>query len=125
MIDISASVVANGSLKILRKAVEFLHQFNDALVGVLGPFQSSVDFVDIGLMVFGVVNLGTEAVEDPDQIASQIRSVLHHAGPEKVQVAPDCGMKFLSRDAARSKLAAMVAGAKIVRAELADKSGEN
>ena len=34
-------------------------------------------------------------------------------------IAPDCGMKYLSRETAFGKLKAMVDGAKIVRAELA------
>ena len=40
--------------------------------------------------------------------------------PEGLQVeAPDCGMKYLSRDLAFAKLEAMVAGARLVSAELA------
>jgi 5-methyltetrahydropteroyltriglutamate--homocysteine methyltransferase len=37
---------------------------------------------------------------------------------ERVVVAPDCGMKYITRDVALGKLKAMVAGADIVRAEL-------
>jgi hypothetical protein len=33
-------------------------------------------------------------------------------------VAPDCGMKYLTRDVAFAKLVAMVRGAELVRAEL-------
>jgi len=33
-------------------------------------------------------------------------------------VTPDCGMKYLPRDVAFGKLAALVAGAELVRAEL-------
>jgi 5-methyltetrahydropteroyltriglutamate--homocysteine methyltransferase len=33
-------------------------------------------------------------------------------------IAPDCGMKYLPRDAAFGKMKAMVDGAKLVRAEL-------
>ena len=36
-----------------------------------------------------------------------------------VIVAPDCGMKYLPRDVAFGKMQAMVAGAKIMREELA------
>jgi 5-methyltetrahydropteroyltriglutamate--homocysteine methyltransferase len=37
---------------------------------------------------------------------------------ERLIVAPDCGMKYLTRDVAFAKLAAMVRGAALVRAEL-------
>jgi 5-methyltetrahydropteroyltriglutamate--homocysteine methyltransferase len=38
--------------------------------------------------------------------------------PERVIVAPDCGMKYLSRELAFAKLSAMVEGAEIVRREI-------
>jgi 5-methyltetrahydropteroyltriglutamate--homocysteine methyltransferase len=41
----------------------------------------------------------------------------------KLVIAPDCGMKYLPREVAFGKMKAMVAGAKIVRAELAKTSG--
>jgi 5-methyltetrahydropteroyltriglutamate--homocysteine methyltransferase len=39
--------------------------------------------------------------------------------PENVIVAPDCGMKYLPREVAFGKMRAMVAGAKLLRAEYA------
>jgi 5-methyltetrahydropteroyltriglutamate--homocysteine methyltransferase len=38
---------------------------------------------------------------------------------ERLVVAPDCGMKYLTREAAFGKLKALAEGAKIVRKELA------
>jgi len=38
--------------------------------------------------------------------------------PERLVPAPDCGMKYLPRERAVAKLAALVAGARIVRAEV-------
>ena len=38
--------------------------------------------------------------------------------PDKIVVAPDCGMKYLPRDVAFGKMKAMVDGAAIVREEL-------
>lgn len=70
-------------------------------------------------VVLGVLDLSAPAAEDPAAIAGTIRAALDHIDPERLAVAPDCGMKFLSRDVARAKLAAMVEGAGIVRAELA------
>jgi 5-methyltetrahydropteroyltriglutamate--homocysteine methyltransferase len=37
---------------------------------------------------------------------------------ERLIVAPDCGMKYLTREVAFAKLAAMVRGAGLVRAEM-------
>ena len=38
--------------------------------------------------------------------------------PERLVIAPDCGMKYLPRDTAFGKLRAMVDGVRVVRAEL-------
>ena len=43
---------------------------------------------------------------------------------ERLIVAPDCGLKYLPRGVAFAKLAAMVAGAAIVRRELGGQRDE-
>ena len=58
------------------------------------------------------------AIETPDTVAARIRRALPYVAPERIIVAPDCGMKYLPRDVAFAKLRAMVEGAKIVRQEL-------
>jgi 5-methyltetrahydropteroyltriglutamate--homocysteine methyltransferase len=42
---------------------------------------------------------------------------------EDIIVAPDCGLKYLDRDVAFGKLKAMVAGAAILREEMARGTG--
>ena len=69
-------------------------------------------------VVLGVIDLGRETVETPDEVANRIRRALEHIAPENLAVSPDCGMKYLPRDRARGKLAAMVEGAAMVRSEL-------
>jgi 5-methyltetrahydropteroyltriglutamate--homocysteine methyltransferase len=69
-------------------------------------------------VVLGVLDLGAEEVETPEVVADRIRRALDVVGPERLVVAPDCGMKYLPRERAFGKLQAMVAGARIVRAEL-------
>ena len=65
--------------------------------------------------VLGVLDLGAEEVETPDVVAERIRKALTVLPPERLVVAPDCGMKYLPRKRARSgKLQAMVAGARLV-----------
>jgi len=69
-------------------------------------------------VVLGVIDLGREDVETPEEVAGRIRAALVHTSPDKLSVGPDCGMKYLPRDRARAKLTAMVEGANIVRSEL-------
>ena len=48
----------------------------------------------------------------------EIRRALPFVGPERLIVAPDCGMKYLPREVAFAKMKAMADGAAIVRREL-------
>ena len=70
-------------------------------------------------VMVGVIDLSTTAVETPAQVASRIRAALEHIAPQKLVVAPDCGMKYLPREVAFDKLVALAQGADIVRKELA------
>ena len=63
-------------------------------------------------IVLGVLDLGSSEVETPDVVASRIRKALGVVPPERLVVAPDCGMKYLPRELAFRKLEAMVAGAR-------------
>jgi 5-methyltetrahydropteroyltriglutamate--homocysteine methyltransferase len=69
-------------------------------------------------IVLGVLDLGSSDVETPEIVAGRIRRALDVVAPERLVVAPDCGMKYLPRERAFRKLEAMVAGARRVRAEL-------
>jgi 5-methyltetrahydropteroyltriglutamate--homocysteine methyltransferase len=71
-------------------------------------------------VMLGVIDLGTNEVETPEQVAERIRAALTHVAPEKLVVAPDCGMKYLPRESAFGKLVALARGAALVRRELAD-----
>ncbi len=70
------------------------------------------------VVVLGVLDLGDDAVETPEQVAGRIRAALAHVPAERLVPAPDCGMKYLPRARAFAKLKALSAGAAIVRAEL-------
>jgi 5-methyltetrahydropteroyltriglutamate--homocysteine methyltransferase len=67
----------------------------------------------------GVVDVKTSLIETPSLIASRIRNALELVPAEQLVVNPDCGLRHVSSADARAKLAAMVAGTHIVRAELA------
>ena len=69
-------------------------------------------------IILGVIDLGSAGVETPEEVARRIRRGLEHLPPERLVPAPDCGMKYLPRDAAFGKLKALADGAAIVRREL-------
>ncbi len=70
-------------------------------------------------IILGVVDLGSAAVETPEDIARRIRRGLEHVPADRLIPAPDCGMKYLAREAAFGKLKALADGAAIVRREIA------
>jgi 5-methyltetrahydropteroyltriglutamate--homocysteine methyltransferase len=71
------------------------------------------------IIILGVLDLGSREVETAGVVADRIRKALSVVGPERLVVAPDCGMKYLPRELAFRKLEAMVAGARLVGEDLA------
>ena len=63
-------------------------------------------------ILLGVLDLGADDVETPEEVAARVRAALEVVGPERLVVAPDCGMKYLPREQAFRKLESMVAGAR-------------
>ena len=68
-------------------------------------------------VILGVLNLGDPAVESPDQVADRVRRALPYVPASQLILAPDCGMKYLSRESAVGKLRSMTAAAAKLRAE--------
>jgi 5-methyltetrahydropteroyltriglutamate--homocysteine methyltransferase len=64
-------------------------------------------------IVLGVLDLSTAEVETPSTVAERIRRAFPYAGPDRLIAAPDCGMKYLPREAAFGKLESLVAGARM------------
>ena len=73
-------------------------------------------------ILLGSLDLSTNDVESAETVAARIRRALPFVDPARLIVAPDCGMKYLTRDAAFGKMKAMVEGARIVRSELQAKA---
>jgi len=69
-------------------------------------------------IILGVLDLSDMRIETPESIAAKLREALRYVPPERLMVAPDCGMKYLPRDVAFRKLRAMTLGAAIVRASI-------
>lgn len=67
---------------------------------------------DVAIGIVDVKNYYIESVED---IVERIRLCLRYAPPDKLSLAPDCGLSQTARWAAQQKLINMVEGAKRVR----------
>ena len=85
--------------------------------------QPNLDPADLGdlpskTIMLGVLDLGSSEAETPEVVVERIRKALTVLPPERLAVAPDCGMKYLPRELAFRKLEAMVAGARLAREEL-------
>ena len=82
--------------------------------------------IDLGVLkelskkkiMLGVINLGDQVVETPAQVAERIRTGLKYVSADRLVPAPDCGMKYFTREVAFGKLKALVQGAEMVRKEL-------
>jgi 5-methyltetrahydropteroyltriglutamate--homocysteine methyltransferase len=90
-------------------------------------FESAQQKVDLSILatlpgkrlIVGVLDLADESpVEDLATVVARIREALRHVGPERLILAPDCGMKYLPREKAFAKLKVMADAAAAVRQEL-------
>jgi len=72
------------------------------------------------VVMLGVIDLGNEKIETPDEVASRIQEGLKNIPAEKLVLAPDCGMKYLPRATAFGKLKALAAGAALARQALGE-----
>ncbi len=68
-------------------------------------------------IILGVVDLSTPEVETAEVVADRVRRAAPHAPPERLVIAPDCGMKYLPRESADGKMRAMAGAAALLRAE--------
>jgi 5-methyltetrahydropteroyltriglutamate--homocysteine methyltransferase len=58
----------------------------------------------------GVIDVATDRVETPDEVAALIERVAEHVPPERTYPSTNCGMVPLTRDVSRAKIGALVAG---------------
>ena len=70
-------------------------------------------------VLVGAIDVATNTVESPEEVANTIREAARYVAPEKLFPCTNCGMAPMNRDVAYAKLAALAQGAAIVRAELA------
>lgn len=103
----------------------FLPELNDCIAQQISleAAQPNLDLSALKALpsktiMLGVLNLGTTEVETAEEVAGRIRAALRYIEPQRLLVAPDCGMKYLPREVAFGKLQAMARGAAIVREEI-------
>jgi 5-methyltetrahydropteroyltriglutamate--homocysteine methyltransferase len=107
----------------------FLEQLNDTDVDQISIEAAQPD-LDLSVlshmrktMVVGVINLGTAEVESQQTVERRIRAALEYISPQRLVLAPDCGMKYLPRRAAFEKLEVLAGAARAVREGLAVPTG--
>ena len=85
--------------------------------------NSHVPLELIGLLrgkdvLVGAIDVASDRVETPQEVAATLRAALEFVPAEHLYPCTNCGMVPLSRGVAQGKLAALGAGAALVRAEL-------
>nr|XP_006818156.1 PREDICTED: 5-methyltetrahydropteroyltriglutamate--homocysteine methyltransferase-like [Saccoglossus kowalevskii] len=84
-------------------SIEDAHRHND--LSLLKLFKKSQ-------VVLGVVAVARSHVETTEEIRSRLSEALKYIPAERLLVAPDCGLGFLSKDILKKKLQNMVKAAK-------------
>ena len=67
-------------------------------------------------ILVGVIDVATDKVETPEAIVATMREALKHADAGRLQCCTNCGLAPLPREVAVSKLVALGAGARMLRA---------
>ena len=63
----------------------------------------------------GVIDVATDAVETPEEVAAVIGEAMKHVARDKIIAGTNCGMAPMRRDIAYAKLAALGRGAELAR----------
>ncbi|KQQ27016.1 methionine synthase [Frondihabitans sp. Leaf304] len=69
-------------------------------------------------VMLGAIDVASDTVETPEEVADTLRTALQYVDADKLIPSTNCGMAPMTRGVALGKLAALKAGADIVRAEL-------
>ena len=79
-----------------------------SLIGLLGDKD----------ILLGAIDVASDRVETPAQVAAVIREAMKHVHLERIYPCTNCGMVPLPRDVAHGKLQALAEGTALVRREL-------
>ena len=69
-------------------------------------------------VLIGAIDVASDAVETPEEVAAVIAEAAKYVAPERVVAGTNCGMAPMQRDVALAKLAALGAGTKLARKKL-------
>ena len=89
--------------------VEFARSNYDPVI--LKPYRDR-------LIMFGCIDPGNSPAPSVDAVKRRVAQAIEHLDPQRLLLAPDCGLMTISRSLARQKIAVMVAAAKALRQEL-------
>jgi 5-methyltetrahydropteroyltriglutamate--homocysteine methyltransferase len=117
------AAIVPGSAK--RAGYPFLAELSESVADQISIEAAQPD-LDLGVLqdlssktiVLGVLDLADPQVESVQVVAERIRNGLRYVAPERLVLAPDCGMKYMSRKLAFGKLKVMCDAAASVRTEL-------
>jgi 5-methyltetrahydropteroyltriglutamate--homocysteine methyltransferase len=70
------------------------------------------------LVMFGCIDPGNSPAPSVDTVKRRVAQALEHLRPERLLLAPDCGLMTISRPLAHQKLSVMVEAARALREEL-------
>ncbi|HYM04392.1 MAG TPA: methionine synthase [Stellaceae bacterium] len=69
-------------------------------------------------VLLGAIDVATDRVETPEEVAATLRRAMEFVPVERIQPCTNCGLAPLDRDVSNAKLAALGAGAALLRKEL-------
>ena len=69
-------------------------------------------------VLVGVIDVASDRVETPEDVAATIAAAMHHVPPERLFPCTNCGMAPMRRDIALAKLVALSQGAALARRRL-------
>lgn len=111
----------------LRRYAPMFPAFHALAVDEVHLEMASREFAEVELLrpiaerhhvAVGVIDVKSYYIETPADVADRITRCLEFVAPERLSLAPDCGLSQTARWAARPKLKHMVEGARLVRRRL-------
>jgi 5-methyltetrahydropteroyltriglutamate--homocysteine methyltransferase len=69
-------------------------------------------------VLVGAIDVASDAVETPEEVAAVIAAAAKHVAPERIIACTNCGMAPMRRDIALAKLKALADGARLAREKL-------
>lgn len=66
-------------------------------------------------LLIGAIDVASNSIETPEAVATVMREAMKYADKERLQACTNCGLAPMPRDVAAAKLAALGAGARLLR----------